>query len=200
MTVASSAPSIQVDLACTKRRSVRLQCRHSKKDAARSHPGASIRVKMHAVKRRISSKVTIKAAESSIAVQHKSERIRRIAGPKKRQSADSAKEVNASIRALIQPANVNSPALLPQAWYRRDSLEVAPALLGKILRKDGIELRITEVGTTATLQALSLTRCSRFSCRWVLLAAHERTHIWTMFQVPVPFACRKRTKTLLDIV
>lgn len=39
-----------------------------------------------------------------------------------------------------------SRTLLPQSWFRRDSLEVAPALLGKILRKDGMELRITEVG------------------------------------------------------
>jgi hypothetical protein len=39
-----------------------------------------------------------------------------------------------------------SRTLLPQSWFRRDALEVAPALLGKILRKDGMELRITEVG------------------------------------------------------
>lgn len=36
-------------------------------------------------------------------------------------------------------------SLLPQAFYARDALEVAPALLGKHLRHDDVLLRITEV-------------------------------------------------------
>ncbi|GAQ82638.1 putative DNA-3-methyladenine glycosylase [Klebsormidium nitens] len=100
---------------------------------------------MHVVKKRISSKVVIKSAKRSISVQVELKRTRVSAGSKKRRNDDSSNKVNASKDALAQPATVVSPALLPQSWYRRDSLEVAPALLGKILRKDGIELRITEV-------------------------------------------------------
>lgn len=36
-------------------------------------------------------------------------------------------------------------ALLPRAFFDRDVLEVAPELLGKELRRDGVVLRITEV-------------------------------------------------------
>jgi DNA-3-methyladenine glycosylase len=37
------------------------------------------------------------------------------------------------------------PELLPQSFYARDALEVAPALLGKLLCRDGVVLRISEV-------------------------------------------------------
>lgn len=37
------------------------------------------------------------------------------------------------------------PELLPQSFYERDSLVVAPALLGKLLCHEGVVLRISEV-------------------------------------------------------
>jgi DNA-3-methyladenine glycosylase len=37
------------------------------------------------------------------------------------------------------------PKVLPQSFYARDALGVARAVLGKLLRRDGVVLRITEV-------------------------------------------------------
>lgn len=53
----------------------------------------------------------------------------------------------AAKRSSLTPSGVvlRSSPLLPQAFYAREALAVARDLLGKLLRRDGIVLRITEV-------------------------------------------------------
>ncbi|XP_020109395.1 DNA-3-methyladenine glycosylase [Ananas comosus] len=43
------------------------------------------------------------------------------------------------------PAPPQPPPIMPRSFFEVDSLDLAPRLLGKLLRRDGVVLRITEV-------------------------------------------------------
>lgn len=65
--------------------------------------------------------------------------------PQKYQSSACSSSSSSLINTLNKPLSTNMMITLSPDFFRIDSLELAPRLLGKYLRKDDVVLQITEV-------------------------------------------------------